>query len=144
MVLQNWILPFLIGIVSAYLLLSILYYNSPELRQKFSDLGALIQLQTSRPYIYTNWIPENQSVYNDVMKSYGAQPSDMMIGTRELNQGYPVSYPIPYPMAYPEDYPVQYPPIQYPGYPMYAPNMYATPNVYSHMQTNPHVKINNV
>ena len=100
MVLQNWILPFLIGVVSAYLLMSILYFNSPTFRQNFSDLGALIQLQTSSPYYYTNWIPENQNVYNEVVNSYGLQPSDMMIGTRELNQGYPMIYPI----AYPEDY----------------------------------------
>ena len=60
MVLQNWILPLLIGIVATYLLLSILYNNSPELRQKFSDLGALIQLQTSKPVYYANWIRENQ------------------------------------------------------------------------------------
>ena len=124
MVFQNWILPFLIGIVAAYLLMSILYINYPEVRQKFSDLGALIQLQTSRPAYYANWVPENQSVYNNVVKSYGAQPSDMMIGTRELNQGVPMVYPIPYAMAYPEDYPVQYPPIAYP-------------------MSNPHVRVNN-
>ena len=69
MVFQNWILPFLIGIVAAYLLMSILYINYPEVRQKFSDLGALIQLQTSRPAYYANWVPENQSVYNNVVNS---------------------------------------------------------------------------
>ena len=120
MVLQNWILPFLIGVVAAYLLMSILYFNSPTFRQNFADLGALIQLQTSRPVYYANWIPENQSVYNDVMTSYGIPANDMNAGTiRDLNQGYPMVYPITYPMAYPEDYPVQYPPISYPGYPSY-------------------------
>jgi hypothetical protein len=125
MVMYNWVLPLLIAFVATYILMSILYNNSPELRQKFSDLGALIQLQTSRPYIYTNWVPANQNVYNNVMDSYGAQPRNMMIGTRELNQGYPISYPIQYPMAYPEDYPTQYP-----GYPMKLP-------------INQHVRINN-
>jgi hypothetical protein len=133
MVLQNWILPILIGIVSAYLLLSILYNNYPHIRQKFSDIGALIQLQTSRPYYYTNWVPENQSVYNNVVKSYGMQPSDMMVGTRELNQGYPMVYPISYPVAYPEDYPVQYPPVYY--------NSNSNTNS---LLANPHVKINNM
>ena len=135
MVLQNWILPFLIGVVSAYLLMSILYFNSPTFRQNFSDLGALIQLQTSRPVYYANWVPENQSVYNDVMKSYGIPPNDMNYGTpKDLNQGYPMSYPIEYPMAYPDDYPVQYPPISYPGYQSPPPMQF---------KTNPHVKINN-
>ena len=135
MVLQNWILPFLIGIVSAYLLMSILYYNSPTFRQNFSDLGALIQLQTSRPAYYANWVPENQSVYNDVMQSYGIPQNNMNVGTsRDLNQGYPMVYPVPYPMAYPDDYPLQYPPISYPGYPSYPPMK---------MSANPHVKIMN-
>ena len=136
MFLQNWVLPILIGIVAAYLLMSILYNNYSEVRQKFSDLGALIQLQTSRPNYYVNFVPENQSVYDNVVKSYGANPQNMMIGTRELNQGYPVVYPIPYAMAYPEDYPVQYPPVEYP---MYSDNMYPV----SSLQINPHVKINN-
>ena len=126
MVLQNLILPFLIGIVAAYLLMSILYHNSPTFRQNFSDLGALIQLQTSRPIYYANWIPENDGVYNDVLKSYGVPNNNM-------NQGYPMVYPIQYPMAYPEDYPVQYPPISYPGYPSYPPIQ---------MPANSHVKIN--
>lgn len=124
MVLQNLILPFLIGVVAAYLLMSVLYHNSLTFRQNFSDLGALIQLQTSRPVYYANWIPENQSVYNDVMQSYGIQQNTMNIGIpKDLNQGYPMVYPIPYQMAYPEDYPVQYPPMK--------------------MYGNPHVKINN-
>ena len=124
MVLQNWIFPLLIGIVSAYLLLSILYNNYPHIRQKFSDLGALIQLQTSRPYYYTNWVPENQSVYNNVVKSYGMQPSDMMVGTRELNKGYSMVYPI----TYLEQYNLNV-------------NSNSNPNS---LLANPHVKINNI
>ena len=136
MVLQNWIFPFLIGAVATYMLMSILYNNYPELKQKFSDLGAIIQLQTSRPYYYANWVPENQSVYNDVVNSYGMEPqSNMMIGTREAKYGMPMVYPIPYGMAYPEDYPVQYPPIEYP---MHGTNMYPV----SRLSTNPHVKVN--
>ena len=135
MFLQNWVLPILIGIVAAYLLMSILYNNYPEVRQKFSDLGALIQLQTSRPNYYVNWVPENQSVYDNVVKSYGANPRNSILGTRELNQGYPLVYPIPNAMAYPEDYSVQYPLVEYP---MYADNMYSI----SSLPTNPHVKIN--
>ena len=123
MVLQNWILPLLIGFVATYMLMLILYNNSPEFRQNFSDMGALMQLQTSRPVYYVNLVPENQNVYNDVMKSYGIPQNKMNVGTqRNLNQGYPMVYPIKYPMAYPEDYPVQYPPLDY--------------------YVNPHVKIN--
>lgn len=71
MVLQNLILPLLIGIVAAYLLMSILYNNSPQLRQSFNDLGALIQLQTSSPDYYVGFVPENQSVYNSVIGTGG-------------------------------------------------------------------------
>jgi len=54
MVLQTWILPILIGIIAAVLLLAILFNN----KQRFSDLGALIQLETSRPYYAgLNWVP---------------------------------------------------------------------------------------
>lgn len=63
MVLIDWILPLLIGIVAAVLLLSILYNNSPRLRQHFADLGALIQLETSRPVYYgAGWIPVDSNV----------------------------------------------------------------------------------
>ena len=56
---NTWILPILIGIVSAILLLTILY-NDPKIKQAFSDLGALIQLQTSRPvYYHIGLIPGN-------------------------------------------------------------------------------------
>ena len=57
MALTRWILPILIGIVSAVLLLSILY-NDPYIKSKFADLGALIQLETSRPAYYgLGWVP---------------------------------------------------------------------------------------
>ena len=59
MVLKDWILPTLIGIVAAFLLLAILY-NDPYIKSKFSDLGALIQLETSRPAYYgLGWVPVN-------------------------------------------------------------------------------------
>ena len=50
MAFNNWILPFLIGFIASVLLLSILY--NPYARDKFSDLGALIQLNTSKPVYY--------------------------------------------------------------------------------------------
>lgn len=63
MVLIDWVLPLLIGVVAAVLLLSILYNNNPQLRQAFSDLGALIQLETSRPVIYgAGWVPVDYNV----------------------------------------------------------------------------------
>jgi hypothetical protein len=59
MALQSWILPILIGLISAVLLLAILYKDD-FLKQTFSDLGALIQLQTSRPYYYgLGYVPVN-------------------------------------------------------------------------------------
>ena len=59
MELQLWILPILIGLISAILLLSILFND----KQNFADLGTLIQLQTSRPYYYTlEWMPINYNV----------------------------------------------------------------------------------
>lgn len=54
MALQTWILPILIGIIAAVLLLAILFND----KQRFADLGALIQLESSRPYYYgLNWLP---------------------------------------------------------------------------------------
>ena len=59
MALKGWILPILIGAVAAVLLLAILY-NDPYIKSKFSDLGALIQLETSRPAYYgLGWVPVN-------------------------------------------------------------------------------------
>jgi len=59
MTLYSWILPILIGIIAAVLLLAILFQD----KQRFSDLGALTQLEASRPYLYgVNWIPLH---YND-------------------------------------------------------------------------------
>ena len=54
MALHTWILPILIGIIAAVLLLAILFND----KQRFADLGALIQLESSRPYYYgLNWMP---------------------------------------------------------------------------------------
>ena len=91
MVLVDWILPLLIGIVSAYLLLSILYNNTnSNINQHFADLGALIQLETSKPLYYMNFVPENnnvsKNVYNALNQSTLLQPKDLMIGTREFLQ----------------------------------------------------------
>jgi hypothetical protein len=52
----NLLLPLLIGIVATIILFNILY--EPYIKQTFTDLGALIQLQTSRPVYYPiGWIP---------------------------------------------------------------------------------------
>ena len=52
----EWVLPLLMGIVATIVLFNILY--EPFIKQKFADLGALIQLQTSRPVYYPiGWIP---------------------------------------------------------------------------------------
>lgn len=136
MILQNWFFTILIGIIATYLLMAILYNNCPEVRQKFSDLGAIIQLQTSRPAYYANWVPENQGVYNEVLNSYGIPQNNMTVGTREMKNGLPMAYPIPYGMAYPEDYPVQYPPVAYSTNPYYPPR--------TQPQINPHVNVINV
>ena len=63
MAFNNWILPFLIGFISSVLLLSILY--NPYAKDKFSDLGALIQLNTSKPvyYIAATDVPDTP-IYN--------------------------------------------------------------------------------
>ena len=50
MVMKDWVLPILIGIVAAIALISILY-NNPTVKQAFADLGALMQLNASRPQI---------------------------------------------------------------------------------------------
>jgi len=69
MVLKKTILLILIGLAIAGLLYYIIYIKKTF--SKFSDLGAMIQLQTSRPVEYINFYPENQNVYNDVLTSYG-------------------------------------------------------------------------
>lgn len=47
----DWVLPILISFLAVIVLFSILL-NNPRIKSKFSDLGALIQLQTSRPVYY--------------------------------------------------------------------------------------------
>jgi hypothetical protein len=59
MALESWVLPTLIGLIASILLLTILTKDS-FLRQSFADLGALIQLQTSRPAYYgLGYVPIN-------------------------------------------------------------------------------------
>ena len=57
MTIQSWVLPILIGFIAAFLLIAILFKDN--LKQRFSDLGALIQLQTSRPYYGLGYVPIN-------------------------------------------------------------------------------------
>jgi hypothetical protein len=92
MFLQNWFFTVLIGIVATYLLMSILYNNYPEVRQKFSDLGAILQLQTSRPAYYVNLVPKNKGVYNEVLNTYSIPQNKMAVGTREMKNGLPMAY----------------------------------------------------
>ena len=112
MVSQKKIALFVIGILIAGLLFYIIYVKKTF--NNFSDLGALIQLQTSRPVGYINFYPENQNVYNNVLTSYGIPTNTHMKGVRKSSNGSPMIYPIPYPIAYPEDYPTQYPIVEYP------------------------------
>ena len=49
MVMKDWILPILIGFVAAIALISILY-NNTRVKQAFSDIGALMQLNSDKPY----------------------------------------------------------------------------------------------
>jgi hypothetical protein len=90
MVLTDWVLPILIGIVASVMLLSILYTNK-KLRQKFTDLGALIQLQTSRPAYYgLGWVPIN---FNDKLPVSPTPQKITTIDTPLLDEGvspYPI------------------------------------------------------
>ena len=59
MVLKDWVLPILIGIVASIALISILY-NNTKVKQAFADIGALIQLQASsihNTYTTPIWMP---------------------------------------------------------------------------------------
>ena len=50
MVMKDWVLPILLGIVAAIALMSILY-NNPRVKQAFADIGALMQLNADKPYV---------------------------------------------------------------------------------------------
>lgn len=89
MALSSWILPTIIGLLCAIFLMMILYPETFLGKQRFSDLGALIQLETSRPYYYPAYVyvPDgfNANAKNDVNPNvtYTSPTSDL-----------PVSYPI--------------------------------------------------
>lgn len=55
MVLKDWVLPILIGGISAFILISILYNN--DITQPFTNNGALIQLQNSNVNNSHIWAP---------------------------------------------------------------------------------------
>jgi hypothetical protein len=76
MVVCNWILPVCLGIVSVFILMCILCTN-PYVKQKFNDLGALIQLETSRPLYY----PVNYPAY----PAYPAYPSHLANDSYDLD-----------------------------------------------------------
>lgn len=90
---QSWLLPILIGLIAAILLVSILFND----KQRFADLGALIQLQTSRPYYYgLNWVPVNydSKVAPGAMQGQvsGAQSPLWMNGDNGMDSA--VNYPV--------------------------------------------------
>jgi hypothetical protein len=90
MALASWILPILIGFVASVLLFAILY-NDPYIKSKFSDLGALIQLETSRPVYYgVGWVPDNA---NNQLPPPVAQ-GNITTFQSPLYDGNPVSFPI--------------------------------------------------
>lgn len=92
MALTNWILPILIGIVASILLLAILY-NDPYIKSKFSDLGALIQLQTSRPVYYNvGWIPSDG--YSSSQLPPPITQGNITTFNSPLYTGNPVNFPI--------------------------------------------------
>lgn len=93
MALQTWILPILIGVIAAVLLLAILFND----KQRFADLGALIQLESSRPYYYgLNWLPIDYSSVVPPGASQGqisgAESPLWMGGMNGMNNA--VSYPV--------------------------------------------------
>lgn len=47
MVIKNWVLPILIGLVAAIALISILY-NNPKVKAYFTDVGVMTQLQSDQ------------------------------------------------------------------------------------------------
>jgi hypothetical protein len=103
MALKNNFLRFLFIMVFLWIILSIIYklhkLDLLNIQNNFSDLGALIQLQTSRPYYYVNVVQAKQNAYDNdnedmpnIIKPYSNSKqnvydsiSDMSIGTRELN-----------------------------------------------------------
>lgn len=58
MVVRNWILPILIGIVAAIALISILY-NNPRVKAYFTDVGNMLNLDISKLDSHTTriWRP---------------------------------------------------------------------------------------
>jgi hypothetical protein len=112
MSLQHTILVILILILILCILLSI--YYTQDNKQTFSDLGALIQLEASRPYGYINLDPANENIYNDVLQSNDFPENQNIQGVKFSKKGVAMIYPKPYPMEYPKDYPIQYPPVVYP------------------------------
>jgi hypothetical protein len=92
MALTGWILPTLIGFVAAILLFSILY-NDPYIKSKFSDLGALIQLETSRPVYYgLGWVPNND--FSSKQLPPPITQGNITTFNSPLYTGNPVSFPI--------------------------------------------------
>lgn len=73
--LKNWIIPVFLGLILVWFLMGILYPEMIGLKQKFSDLGALIQLQTSRPVYYPAYIMSN----SNPNVNYSSPNSDLLV-----------------------------------------------------------------
>jgi hypothetical protein len=78
----GWVIPILIGIVASVLLLAIIYDN-PFIISKFADLGAIIQLQTSRPAYNLVWQPISHYSNSDIAK--GNSNSNTNINITSVN-----------------------------------------------------------
>jgi hypothetical protein len=94
MVLTNWVLPILMGIVAAIALISILY-NNPTIKAYFTDIGSTTQLQASNLDDYTTrlWKPLDS---DNQVPSTKKQDNLMKITTTnsplytDKSKGYPV------------------------------------------------------
>ena len=76
MFVKDWLLPILIGIVAAIALISILY-NNPRVKQAFADIGAMMQLNASKPQV--------MNVMPVLMESFENSDALMQLETSSVN-----------------------------------------------------------
>ena len=76
MFVKDWLLPILIGIVAAIALISILY-NNPKVKQAFADIGAMMQLNASKPQV--------MNVMPVLMESFENSDALMQLETSSVN-----------------------------------------------------------
>jgi len=93
MFVKDWLLPILIGIVAAIALISILY-NNPKVKQAFADIGAMMQLNASKPKVipvipvipvekFDNFSQQHQYKFNS-KSNYQTEPFTNMGAPIEL------------------------------------------------------------